>query len=243
MDKRTNNDIQNITQKTTDRATRTILKTGGELRCSVRESSSFMLHMCHPSPYTCYKSRYSSWMRKGPDCEHCDKWNIQIVLTCNELVKLLTWVIYLPVVLRTSCVFDSGVKICHNFMQLSTTHQKGRPIVVREESNTIDWLIVKRPIVVWEESHTIDWLICKHQSINRIWFIQLNYRMVFLRCCTQLDTTMTYFYTPEFFPASWHLHTIKKVNKSCDVCKYVWLTHACACSDVRSTHFSVYFFD
>jgi len=30
--KRTNNDIQNITQKTKDRATRTTLKTGDELR-------------------------------------------------------------------------------------------------------------------------------------------------------------------------------------------------------------------
>jgi len=31
-----NNDLQNITQKTKDRATRTTLKTGGELRCSWR---------------------------------------------------------------------------------------------------------------------------------------------------------------------------------------------------------------
>ena len=34
--KGTNNDIQNITQKTKDRATRTSLKTGGELVCSER---------------------------------------------------------------------------------------------------------------------------------------------------------------------------------------------------------------
>ena len=33
-EKRTNNDLQIITQITTDRATRTSLKTGGELRCS-----------------------------------------------------------------------------------------------------------------------------------------------------------------------------------------------------------------
>jgi hypothetical protein len=31
-DKRTNNDLQNITHKTTDRVTRTPLKTGGELK-------------------------------------------------------------------------------------------------------------------------------------------------------------------------------------------------------------------
>ena len=33
-DKGTNNDLQNIGQKTTDRATPTPLKTGGELGCS-----------------------------------------------------------------------------------------------------------------------------------------------------------------------------------------------------------------
>ena len=38
--KGTNNDIQNITQKTKDRATRTSLKTGGELMCSERVGSS-----------------------------------------------------------------------------------------------------------------------------------------------------------------------------------------------------------
>jgi len=35
-----NNDLQNTTQKTKDRATRTTLKSGGELRCSGRVSSS-----------------------------------------------------------------------------------------------------------------------------------------------------------------------------------------------------------
>jgi hypothetical protein len=35
-DKRTNNDLQNITHKTKDGVTRTPLKTGGELRCSER---------------------------------------------------------------------------------------------------------------------------------------------------------------------------------------------------------------
>ena len=33
-----NNDLQNITWKTTDRATRTALKTGGELRCLDRQA-------------------------------------------------------------------------------------------------------------------------------------------------------------------------------------------------------------
>ena len=39
-DKRTNNDIQSITQKTKGRATRISLKTGGKPRCSGRVRSS-----------------------------------------------------------------------------------------------------------------------------------------------------------------------------------------------------------
>jgi 4-diphosphocytidyl-2C-methyl-D-erythritol kinase len=40
QDKRTNNDLQNITHKTKDRVTRTPLKTGGELMLSGRISGS-----------------------------------------------------------------------------------------------------------------------------------------------------------------------------------------------------------
>ena len=39
-EKKTNNDLQNITHKTKDRVTRTPLKTGGELRCSGKVGSS-----------------------------------------------------------------------------------------------------------------------------------------------------------------------------------------------------------
>jgi hypothetical protein len=39
-DKRSNNDLQNITQEIKDRTTRTPLITGGEVRCSGRTSSS-----------------------------------------------------------------------------------------------------------------------------------------------------------------------------------------------------------
>ena len=42
-DKRINNDLQNITYKTKDRATRTPLKSGDELMCSGMVSS-FLLH-------------------------------------------------------------------------------------------------------------------------------------------------------------------------------------------------------
>ena len=40
MTKRKNSDLQNTTDKTKERITRTLLKTGGELRCSGRVSSS-----------------------------------------------------------------------------------------------------------------------------------------------------------------------------------------------------------
>ena len=40
-DKRTNNDLQNFTQKTNDQAIRIPLKVGDELRCSKRVGSSF----------------------------------------------------------------------------------------------------------------------------------------------------------------------------------------------------------
>jgi hypothetical protein len=40
-DKRTNNDRQNLRQKTKDRATRTLLNTIDEVRCSGRVSSSY----------------------------------------------------------------------------------------------------------------------------------------------------------------------------------------------------------
>ena len=40
MAKRTNNDLQNISQNTKDRVTRSILKTGGEVMCSRRVSCS-----------------------------------------------------------------------------------------------------------------------------------------------------------------------------------------------------------
>ena len=39
-DKKTNNDLQNTTQNTKDRSTQTPLKTGDELMCSERVSSS-----------------------------------------------------------------------------------------------------------------------------------------------------------------------------------------------------------
>ena len=45
--KRTNNDLQNITQKTKDRATAIPLKPGGELGCSGRVNSSYSTSGTH----------------------------------------------------------------------------------------------------------------------------------------------------------------------------------------------------
>ena len=61
-DKRTNNDLQNTTQKTKDRVTTTPLKTGGELR----KCRQFPFFLWHPSCYSGYKSGDKSWMRKLP---------------------------------------------------------------------------------------------------------------------------------------------------------------------------------
>ena len=44
-DKRTNNDLQNTTQKNKARATRTPLKTGDEFRCSGRVSSACSINV------------------------------------------------------------------------------------------------------------------------------------------------------------------------------------------------------
>jgi len=49
-DNRTNNDLQNTTQKTRDRATRTPLKTGANL--IIQKSKKFLLHQWHPSYYS-----------------------------------------------------------------------------------------------------------------------------------------------------------------------------------------------
>jgi len=55
-DKRTKHNIQNITQKTKDRTTRTQRKSMGEHRMAAQ----FLLHMRHPSCYSCYKHWYKS---------------------------------------------------------------------------------------------------------------------------------------------------------------------------------------
>jgi len=49
--KRISNEIQNITQKTKDLATRTSLKTGGEIRCSGRVCSSWSTRTSFYSSY------------------------------------------------------------------------------------------------------------------------------------------------------------------------------------------------
>ena len=58
MAKMANNDVQNITQKTIDRATRSSLKTGSELEWRGKQ---FLLHMWHPSYYSWYKPADKSW--------------------------------------------------------------------------------------------------------------------------------------------------------------------------------------
>ena len=54
-DKRSNNDLQKIAQKTKDRVTRTPLMIGGELIGSGWKGKDFLLYMWQPSCYSCYK--------------------------------------------------------------------------------------------------------------------------------------------------------------------------------------------
>jgi hypothetical protein len=56
---RTNNDLQNIIQKTKDRSKQTTLKTRGAFRCS-RRGKQFLLHKWQPLYYSCYKPK--AWL-------------------------------------------------------------------------------------------------------------------------------------------------------------------------------------
>ena len=78
-DKRTNNDHQNITQKTKDRATRITLKAVVELW----KVKQLLLHMLHPSCYSCDNPGDKSWMRKGSD--YYDKWNISVAFNDTDI--------------------------------------------------------------------------------------------------------------------------------------------------------------
>jgi hypothetical protein len=80
--KRTNNHLQNITQKNNDRETRNPLKIGGELGCSGGVGSS-----CSTSGtrrYSSYKSGDKSWMRKDPGSIY-DKWDIFVIICDTNL--------------------------------------------------------------------------------------------------------------------------------------------------------------
>ena len=76
-DNRTNNYLQNISEKTKDRATRTGTKNWGWNQMP-RKGKQFLLHTWHPSCYSCYKPGDKSWMRKWPDIDY-DKRNISFV--------------------------------------------------------------------------------------------------------------------------------------------------------------------
>jgi hypothetical protein len=62
--KKTNNNLQNTTHKTKNRTTLTLLKQ------RVNSGKQFLLHMWHPSCYSCYKPSDKSRMMKGPDCDY-----------------------------------------------------------------------------------------------------------------------------------------------------------------------------
>jgi hypothetical protein len=63
---RMHNDLQHITQKINDRATRTPLKPGWTH--VLRKGKQFLLQMWHPSFYLCYKPGDKLWMRNYKYC-------------------------------------------------------------------------------------------------------------------------------------------------------------------------------
>jgi hypothetical protein len=75
-EKRTNNDLQSFTQKTRDRVTRTLLKTGGELMCSGRIGSS-----CFTGGTLCVT------LVTNPVISVDDKWNISVVICAIAFLK------------------------------------------------------------------------------------------------------------------------------------------------------------
>jgi hypothetical protein len=78
-DRRTDNDLQTITQNNKERATRVRLKTG-----MLRQGKKFLLHMWHLSCYSCCKPGDKSWMKKRPDCDF-DKWSIFVVIWDTDI--------------------------------------------------------------------------------------------------------------------------------------------------------------
>jgi hypothetical protein len=74
-DKKINNNLQNITQKTKDWATWTPLKP--VVNSGAPEEFSAPVHMYNPLCYSYYKPSDKTWMRKGPDCDY-DKRNTSV---------------------------------------------------------------------------------------------------------------------------------------------------------------------
>ena len=78
IDKRTNNDLQNTTQKTKDRATRRLLKTHVFMR-----GKQFLLHMWRPLCYSFHKFGDKSWIRNGHDYDNDKQEHIKDHLWCR----------------------------------------------------------------------------------------------------------------------------------------------------------------
>ena len=62
-DKRTNNDLQNNTPQTKDRAMLIPLKHGSDLHV-LHNVKQFLFHTLYPSCYSCDKSCHKTWMKK-----------------------------------------------------------------------------------------------------------------------------------------------------------------------------------
>ena len=63
----TNNDLQNTTQKRLSNTNTTKNRRWTQV---LRKGKQFLLHVWHPSCYSCYAPSNMSWISKGPDCDY-----------------------------------------------------------------------------------------------------------------------------------------------------------------------------
>ena len=95
----------------------------------LRKGKQFLLHVCHPWYYSCYKPGDKSWMRKGPDCDY-DKHNIS-VLICDTDIPYKSWMRKGP-----DCDYDKhniSVLICDTDIPYQLTKSLWWPYNFRDD--------------------------------------------------------------------------------------------------------------
>jgi hypothetical protein len=92
-DKRTNIDLQNITQKTNDQATRTPLKSKGWTEV-LWKGRQFLLHMWYPPCCSCYKP--GILFLNLADCMHIVYWPVGFYANCFPTTYVALYLYFGP---------------------------------------------------------------------------------------------------------------------------------------------------